>query len=227
MANNVLALIPARAGSKRVPMKNFKELNGLSLVERAAQQALAVQGIDQVVISTDRKDLVEKSVKPHDKIQIHQRSAQASSDEATAQSVIEEVLREYKAETLIYLQPTSPLRDVEDIQQALTLFNSRNFDNVVSVMTADPSLYYSMQISDDKQAKFLFPDALKARSQDLQPIYTLNGAIYISSGTYILKHKSFFSGKVGVYKMSAEKSIDIDTQEDWKRAEEQLKAGVK
>ena len=221
MSPSVLALIPARAGSKRLPMKNFKSFaRGPSLVERAVSQALDAACAHLVVVSTDRADLAQPLFSPE--VSIHQRSPHAASDVATAWDVIAEVLQSYPKtiQTLIYLQPTSPLRTAQNIRDAFDLFKSGQFTSVVSVSPCSPSALYATKVGADNSAQFLFPEMLNQRSQDLPTIYALNGAIYIASVEHLKQTHSFIKGHVGCYKMAA--SPDIDTAEDWQEAEKQV-----
>lgn len=224
----VLALVPARGGSKRVPLKNFKKLAGRTLLERTVEPALQCAEIDLVVVSTDREDLAQESLKPSAKLKIQKRSAKAADDHATAFDVIEEVLRENPGfEYLIYLQPTSPLRTQGDIQKALALFKQGDFDNVVSVMPVKSGMLFSMKKDAKGCAEFLFPESLQKRSQDLPPLFTLNGAIYVTKIENLNNDKSFFSGRVGTYEMTEAQSIDIDDENDWREAEKALSSEAK
>ncbi len=223
MSKKVLALIPARGGSKRVPLKNFKKFAGTSLLERAVHSALLCEEIDLIVVSTDREDLAKEQLDSSPNLKIQKRSAKASDDQASAFEVIEEVLKEFPGfDEIIYLQPTSPLRTAEDIKNSIEQFRIGNFDSLVSVAPIKSSLFFSMRKEADGSAQFLFPELLEKRTQDLPPVYELNGAIYISKTEKLLKEQSFFKGRVGVYEMSPAQSVDIDDESDWMAAEKIL-----
>lgn len=217
----VLAIIPARKGSKRLANKNLRDFAGKPLLNWAIESALESKGINEVLVSSDSDDLIELALK-FSTVSVHKRSEAASSDLASTFDFLSEILMNQPRDSVVVLlQPTSPLRMCSEIENALAL-HLETHKPVVSVVRNQNSPYWSFKLGAEGELISLFPDALSMRSQDLSQTYSLNGAIYIDSSDHYLAEKTFLSSGTIPYVMSEESSIDIDTLEDFNKAESEM-----
>ena len=225
----VLAIIPARGGSKRLPRKNIRNLAGKPLIAWTIQAGLNSKYIDELIVSTDDMEIYNISQQYGVKLP-YVRPAELASDNASSFAVVEHAMLYYRDKIrktfdyVLLLQPTSPLRDYADINRALELLKKENADAIISVCEMEHSpLWANTLPSDLSMANFLKDEVKEKRSQDLEKYYHLNGAIYICHTQRLLQEKTFFVKKnIFAYIMPKEKSIDIDTEWDMKLCEAQL-----
>lgn len=221
---HVTALIPARGGSKRLPRKNVKLLHGKPLIAWSIEVAKASKYIDQVIVSTDDEEIKQISEQYGAEVPFI-RPEHLSNDTASSFDVIKHAIEFLKINDenhlLILLQPTSPLRKVSDIDNALELFLAKNVDGVVSLTECEHSPLWSNSLPEDfSMQNFIRPELVGRRSQDLPKYYRLNGSIYIYQTQKLLSaNKIFYNAKVFGFLMDQSKSIDIDTFLDFKVAE--------
>lgn len=219
----VYAIIPARGGSKGLPGKNLMKLAGKSLLERAIDSAKDCLFVDITVVSSDDEEILAEAHRLD--VINHRRAPEASTDESTAAGVILDFLNNAEIEIdpsldpwIVYLQPTSPMRDSEMVEQVFDLIaKNPSAKSVVSVSRPAKSPYWSLTVENGK-LKPLFPEAYSENRQALTETYLPNGAIYCFKLSEFKKHNKFpFEGALP-YVMSEEDSIDIDTQADFDRA---------
>jgi CMP-N,N'-diacetyllegionaminic acid synthase len=222
MIKKVLAIIPARGGSKGLPRKNIINLSGKPLISWTIEASLKSKYITKTIVSSDDDEILDISKKCG--AEIIKRPNSLSGDTSTSESVVEHVInhllsRKEKFDILILLQPTSPLRTFQDIDMAFDIMNNSDSTALISGYKVD-SKFLKILVEGDKgyiggimNNKYLF-----TRRQDLPKVYDSNGAIYIVKMKDFIKNKSFMSNKTVVYNMSKEKSLDIDTSEDLERA---------
>lgn len=218
----VVAIIPARSGSKRLPMKNILTLAGKPMIAWTIIAALKSKFIDRVVVSTDDIRLRNVALDWGAEAPFL-RPEELSSDTATTDDVLLHAIEELELssdEIVILLQPTSPLRTVEDIDNSLCLLNSEGVSGVVSVCECEHSPLWSNTLPvDRKMGSFLNIEHSKARSQDLPTYFRLNGAIYAYNVSYLKKFKCrYYSNEVVAKVMSQENSVDVDTKLDFEFA---------
>lgn len=231
MEEKVLAIIPARSGSKGIKDKNIRELNGKPLIAYTIEVARESEIFEDIVVSTDSEKYAEIS-KEYGAIVPFLREENLSTDTASSLDVILDVLEKMeklgkKYETLILLQPTSPLRTVEDLKEAYNLYLKNKANAVVSVCEMEHSPLWSNTLPlDNKMDGFLKNIGNKNRQQ-LDKYYRINGAIYISNVEYFKRYKDFYYENSYAYIMSRENSIDIDEEIDFKIAEYLIKEKVK
>lgn len=220
----ILALIPARGGSKGVPRKNIKLLLDKPLIAYTIEAALQVGFVDKVIVSTDDLEIAQISREYGAEVPFL-RPYELATDEAKSIDVILHAMdwmeKEHGAFNLILLlQPTSPFRNREDIKAALDIFFKKNAKAVVSVCEAEHSPLWMNTLNDDLNMKdFIRKDILNKNRQELGKYYRINGAIYIAEWDYLKQNKTFFGDKTYAYIMPKERSIDIDTEMDFKFAE--------
>ena len=213
---SILAIIPARGGSKRLPDKNILKLAGKPMISWSIEAGLNSKYIDQVVVSSDSDEILNIS-KKYGALTI-KRPDHLASDTATSFDAIKHTIdiKYKKFDFVILLQATSPLRNHKHIDEAFVLLNKKKADAIISVTEEDHSPLWSNTLPEDgSMARFLEKDILNKRSQDLDKHYRLNGAIYICKTHKLLEEKSFFlKENIFAYTMDRGSSIDIDEKHD-------------
>jgi len=224
----ILALIPARGGSKRIPGKNIKPLGGIPLIGwtiRAAQQS----GVcDEIQVSTDDEAIADVA-RAYGAAVPGLRPMHLASDTAGSVDVALHAPDIYESEHgnldgLLLLQPTSPFRSAETIRKAIQFFREGDPRRpVVSVSPASCHPAWSFRITDSGMEPFLGWDSIFRRSQELDEAWTLNGAIYIISPEQLRMTGRFLTHDTRPFLIdSVREALDIDTPEDWMHAEASL-----
>lgn len=222
----VLCTICARGGSKGVKNKNIKLINSKPLIAYTIEQAKATNLFEHVVISTDSDEIADISKKYGAEV-FFKRDAKMASDSAGKLEVIRDAFirsEEHYSEKfdyLIDLDATSPLRDVQDIIDSFKQFLEANNDNLITAMPSRRSPYFNLIEQDDKGRVFVSKSLNETilRRQDSPKTYDMNASIYIWKRETILHQKSVFLEKTGLYVMPEERSIDIDSELDFKFVE--------
>lgn len=217
-----LAIIPARAGSKGLADKNIRDLAGKPLILHSLEAARNSGLFHRILLSTDSQSYADMAEAAGFQVPFL-RSPEASSDEATSFTVIDEVIENLKVmgesyDLFCLLQPTSPLRDEEDIKASWALFLEKEARQVVSLCPAEHSPALVNPLKEDGSLEgFLKPGV--GRRQDLTPHFRLNGAIYWSYVADYLAGGSFFLKGSYAYIMPKERSVDIDDDLDFALAQ--------
>ena len=225
-----LAIIPARGGSKRLPRKNVLDLNGKPLIAWSIEAGRKSKYVDEVMVTTDDDEIINVSRKFGATVPFV-RPEKLADDFATRPEVIKHTIEYYKShlkkefDYLIFLQPTSPLRDEKDVDSAIEFIFEKNTDAVVSVCEVEHPVHWSGILPQDKNmSNFLSNVAVQSRSQDFDKYYRLNGAIYICDIAKFLEEGCIFlKENIFAYEMAQEKSVDIDTLMDFRIAEVMMK----
>ena len=226
----ILALIPARGGSKGLPGKNIKVLLGRPLIAWAIESAKKNKYIDRIIVSTDSEDIAEISKKYGAEVPFI-RPEYLALDKSKMIDIIIYALNylEEKGDCydlVLLLQPTSPLRIARDIDESIKLLFTKRAKAVVSVSQINH--YWSNTLPENGCMKdFLKPELLNKNRQELPILYEINGAIYLAYCRYLKKNNSFFGNETYAYKMPVERSIDIDTEFDFKIAQFLIKNETK
>lgn len=221
---HVTALIPARGGSKRLPRKNVKTLSGKPLIAWTIEAAQNSKYIDSVIVSTD--DIEIKNISENFGATVpFLRPESLSDDTASSFDVIQHAIQFLKIygenNLIVLLQPTSPLRTVEELDDALAFFMHKDAKGVVSISECEHSPLWANVLPDDaSMAHFIRPEVQGKRSQDLEKFYRLNGSIYIYQTQDLVKNKQFFyHDNVYGFETLLRNSVDIDTELDFLIAE--------
>jgi len=221
----ILAVITARGGSKGIPQKNIRPLLGKPLIAYTIQAALQSKTLNKIIVSTDDEDIANVSKQYGAEVPFL-RPKDLATDTATSLSVLQHAVRYlaekegYLADIIVCLQPTSPMRSAEDIDQAVTLCTSTSSDSVVSLCQAEHHPYWMKKVVGDRVYPLMEVDNDKyPRRQDLPPAYQLNGAIYVTGRKILLEKERILGENTLAYIMPQERSIDIDTLIDFKLAE--------
>ncbi|MCG6261977.1 acylneuraminate cytidylyltransferase family protein [Vibrio vulnificus] len=225
----ILAITPARGGSKRLPGKNIKNLNGKPLIQWTIDAALAVQEIARVMVTTDCDEIAEIAKQAGAEVPFI-RPPELATDTSSSTDVIRHALDFYRAEGeefdfVLLLQPTSPIRSADDIRHAIEQLKAHTADAVVSVCPCDHSPLWANTLPDDRSmADFIRHEVSQLRSQDLPDYYRINGAIYLTKVSRFYQENSLFlSSNIFAYVMNNESSVDIDHELDFLIAETVLK----
>lgn len=217
-----IATVCARGGSKGLPGKNILDFAGRPLIAHTIAQALACPGIDGVYVSTDDPAIAEAARGAGAQVPFL-RPAELATDEAGKLPVIEHLVRQLEGQgravaTVVDLQPTSPLRDAQDIAQALSLRDRAPL--VVSVCEARDNPYFNLVERQADGLVTLSKGGGSARRQDTPAVYALNGAIYVwhRAALATASAQGLWSVPIAPYVMPRWKSVDIDDREDFDQA---------
>jgi len=220
-----LAIIPARGGSKRLPNKNILPLAGKPMLLWTIESAMQSKYLDEIILSTDSDDIIK--VVENYKIKTIKRPLELASDTAKTVDVVNHVIENINKEYdfIVLLQPTSPLRTSNHIDEAIEQLIKLNADAIISVTEVDHSpLWCNILPESLSMENFISEDIKHKRSQDLPKFYRLNGAIYICKTKKFIEEDTFFlQENVYAYIMDKKSSIDIDEELDFKLAEIILK----
>ena len=215
MGSNIIAIIPARGGSKGIPRKNIRLLAGKPLIAYSIETALKSKYINRVVVSTEDDEIAEISKKYG--AEVIERPEELATDSAPTEPVIEHVLERlkeqeyYKPDLIILLQPTSPLRTGKHIDEALDMFSKGHFNSVLSVC---PSHAFIWKMKESGAYPINYDFKNRHRRQDKEPEYRENGAIYITKCEVLMGQGCILNEKIGLYSMPEVFSIEIDTDFD-------------
>ncbi|MGE5552025.1 MAG: cytidylyltransferase domain-containing protein [Bacteroidota bacterium] len=227
MATQVLALIPARGGSKSIPRKNLQFLHGLPLIAHTIKTAIDAASINRVVVSTDDAEIADRSREYG--AEVLMRPAHLAGDETPMAVVVRYTLDQlketerYAPDVLVLLQPTSPLRDADDVERAMQLFHQNDCAALVSVTPVKHHPSWMYTLTGNRLQPFLETE-LPSRRQELTPLYCLNGAIYVIRSAEFYRGNSLVPPGACAFIMSAEHSLDIDEPGDLVVAEAILRA---
>lgn len=213
-----IAIITARSGSKGLPNKNVLFANGKPLMAYSIEAALESGEFEKIIVSTDSQEYID--LLSHYPIEFVKRSAELASDKASSFVVIEDVLNKYQHldfDYFVLLQPTSPLRTAQHIQEANAKLEQHfdKFDFLVSVSDAHKPTTLTREIDEDESLKNFKLDYSNYARQQYHPEYSPNGAIFSAKPQAYLKQKHFYGEKCIAYFMNKDVSVDIDDRLDF------------
>ena len=218
----MLALVPARGGSKGLPGKNLAIFNGLPLVAHTVGTALEANLVDRVFVSTDC-DKIQAAALDAGASSLGLRPAHLAADESAAIDVyihfLDEIERKFgtRLDSILILQPTSPLRLSLDVDRAIELFERTKADSVVAYTESKQPLSWHKKVDGDGKLISIFEES-KLNRQHYERTFYPNGAIYIFK-TALLRSGHYYSEASYAYVMPWERSIDIDFEADLNLAE--------
>lgn len=220
---NNIAIIPARSGSKGLKNKNIKELKGKPLMAYTIETALKSNQFEKVMVSTDSAEYAEIACSFGAEVPFL-RSKETSSDVAGSWDVVSEVLTKYRElgirfDMICLLQPTSPLRTVEDIHNAYYMLEEKKADAITSVCEVEHSPLWTMKLPPDRSMIEFRKKNNSIPRQQLDQFYRLNGAIYIRKVFYQKDKIEIVDFNEYAYIMPKKNSVDIDTIDDFEYAE--------
>jgi len=220
LGKKFVAFIPARSGSKRLPKKNIKDLCGKPLVEWTIDAAKNSKYLDKIYVSSDDEKINKISIKKN--ISILDRPQNLSSDKSKMVDLIDFLIKSIPEDFdyFVLLQPTSPLRNSDHIDEAIETLIEKRGNAIVSLSRAQHTPLWCHPIRKNGRIDSFLPNEIKnAQSQDLKEFFCLNGAIYIVNIEIFLEQKTFFPSKTFPFVMEEKYSIDIDNEFDFAFAE--------
>lgn len=223
----ILALIPARGGSKRIPRKNIRRLGKKPLIIWSIDVAKGVPEICDILVSTDDVEIAEISKAAGANVP-WLRPLHLATDVATTIDVCMHALEWYEKEHghvdgLLLLQPTSPLRTKKIIKEGIKLFASAESSAIIGFSLASAHPNWCFKFEENKIIPYIDSSGFRLRSQDLQNAYIVDGSFYLASPSYLKKNQSFYGQNI-IPLINSEPliTIDIDDEWDWFLAEKYL-----
>jgi len=218
---NFICLILARKGSKRIKNKNIIKINKKPLIEYTINAATKIMPHENIFVSTNDEQIIKISKKK--KIEFIQRPNNLCKDNSSSESgiihAINIIKKKKKVDHIIFLQPTSPLRDENDIINCVEKYKRNNLDSIFSAYKAKRFIW----TKDKRLSSLTFNHKKRERSQNLQDLIIENGAIFIFNVKKFLKFKNRIFGKFDYFEMEEMKSFDIDDIKDLKIVKKLLK----
>jgi len=210
----IIAIIPARGGSRGIPKKNIKEIAGKPLIAWTIIPALKSKYLDRVIVSTDDKEIA--NISRERGVEVIERPRELAGDKSEIIELIPPLLEVLKRENyipdvIVILQPTSPLRLACHIDESIEIFFKGKHDSLISVC---PSHVFIYRTEENKAFPVNCDFKKRQRRQDIKPAYRENGAIYILERENLMKEKTIPNGEVGLYIMPEENSFEIDEEFD-------------
>jgi CMP-N-acetylneuraminic acid synthetase len=222
----VLGLIPARGGSKGVPRKNIKSLYGRPLLAYTAEAALAARRLSRVILSTEDEEIAEVGRSCGLEVPFL-RPIELARDETPMLPVAQHAVRLLEErgdhfDAICLLQPTNPLRSPDDIDACIELLESGGGDAVVTTLRVPDEYNPHWVYFPDSQGWLRLSageDSPIPRRQELPPAFHREGSVYVTRRETLMERNSFYGARLLGYEMNPNRSVNIDTVEDWRRAE--------
>lgn len=227
----VLGVIPARGGSKGVPRKNLKKLAGRPLLRYTAEAALAATRLSRVVLTTENEEIARIGRQCGLDVPFL-RPDSLAQDETPMLPVIQHCVRTLEEagdryDAICLLQPTTPLRRAEDIDNCIRLLAESDADSVISMLPVPLELNPHWVWFSDSNGYLRIAtgeDSPIPRRQDLPAAWHREGSIYVTRRDILIERNTLYGIRTIGYLMDPEKSVNIDTPEDWERAERMIEA---
>lgn len=224
-----VAIIPARGGSKGLPKKNIRPFCGKPLIAWSIEQALQAKDIDSVWVTSDSDEILKASeafgAKPI--LRPPEISGDTASSESAWLHAVEYVLaQEVKAETVLAIQCTSPIREASDFSKAIEDFQSSEFDSMLSVSELNTFFIWERDAGKETFHSANYDHRKRPRRQDLPERVLENGSFYLFKAQPFLKEKNRLFGRIGVHKMEFWKGFEIDTLEEFEFCEMVMKRNL-
>ncbi|MBN1293328.1 MAG: acylneuraminate cytidylyltransferase family protein [Candidatus Latescibacteria bacterium] len=226
----ILGLVPARGGSKGVPGKNIRLVNGKPLIVHAIECGKSCPSINRIIISTDNEEFAAIAKKAGAEVPF-MRPSHLALDTTPMLSVLEHALSTMEkicdccVEAIVLLDPTAPLRKREDVEGAIALFKQGGADTIVSGNEAHRNPFFNMVSVDSDGFVHLVidPGSPIGRRQDAPKVYDLNTVVWIFSRKSIMEEKARIAKRTKIYIVPPERAIDLDTEMDFIFLETMLK----
>ena len=224
----LLAIIPARGGSKGIRLKNLRKINGISLIGHIGKLVKKIKFIDLSLVSSDHPRML-KEAKKYSLSVLFKRPKKISGDKIGDFDVIKHSLlmaereRKIKYDIILFFQPTSPLRKIIDIKKVLDIIINKKYDSVWSVSPVDLKNHYKKKLKiKNNKLQFVYHYGGKiVRRQELDQTYYRNGVVYAFTRNCILKKQKLLTDNSG-YHIIRSKQISIDTIKDIKEVKKYL-----
>ena len=211
--NRILAVVPARGGSKGIPHKNIAKVRGKELLVYTLDAAKASKYIDEIIVSTD--DIMIEQVAVRENVKVLRRPKELAQDKSKTIDVLLHVIENINNgfDYLVLLQPTQPLRTAEHIDRAIELMIDENYPSLLSVSPVKDHPILIRQMDVNRKLTPMFACNSTVRRQDFPDYYVVNGAIYINKISDLNSESSLNDNLYG-YEMTSEFDLDIDEPRD-------------
>ena len=224
----MVALLPARGGSKGLPKKNLRSLAGKPLIIWTIEAAQKSQQIDHIVLSTDDKEIADICRSTGIDIPFMRPKELAQDDSIAIDNYIYTIDRlnnayNYNYNEFSVLLPTTPLRNSFDIDGAISVFHENNADSVISVSRLHFPVDWILNLNEDNTININKNKNLMMNRQKYKQSYLPNGGIYVLRNELLKKNRSYYSKYTFPFIMPHERSVDIDSENDFVYAEYLLK----
>lgn len=213
-AQAVLAVIPARGGSKGLPGKNIRQAGGKPLIAWTIEAARGARLVDRVILSSDDAAIIAVAREWGCEAPFVREARLAGDETPTIEVVLDALARLPGYPWVVLLQPTSPLRTAADVDGAIARCAALGAPSCVSVCPARESPYWMYTLAEGSRLAPLLPAGMPTRRQDLPAVYSLNGAVYVARADWLARERKFVTTETVAYEMPAERSLDIDTESD-------------
>ena len=220
----ILCIIPARSGSKGIPGKNIKPLCGKPLIAYSIEQALQINLIDRIIVSTDDEKIAETSTRFGAEVPFI-RPQHLATDEASTLDVLLHTIEwcknkeAHSFDIILLLHANAPLRNIEDIRKCIGILVDQKADNVFSVSPARNNPYYNMIELNGKEQVALTKEGHFSSRQSAPLVYDMNSSIYTWWTDILVEKQTLFLPKTKIHIMPRERSVDIDEPIDFRFAE--------
>lgn len=222
---NVLGVIPARGGSKRLPGKNILPINGMPMIGWTIKAAIDSEVFEDVIVYTDSEEISRIAIELGALVPFLREPADADdftpSSIATLNALVRfEEVSGKKYDYVAQLMANCPCRDSDDIAQAFEHFIKNNVEfQISSFKFGWMNPWWAMRLESDFSPKPLFQEALSSRSQDLDSLYCPTGAVWFAKKDALIQARTFYGENYKLYPMNWMSAVDIDDQEDFEMAE--------
>ncbi|TDL76496.1 cytidylyltransferase domain-containing protein [Peribacillus frigoritolerans] len=215
----ILAIIPARGGSKGIPGKNIRPLAGKPLLAWTIEEAKKSRYIDRLVLSSEDSEIIEAARKYGCEVPFIRPKELALDQSSNADVILHSLQHLDGYDWVMQLQPTSPFRSANDIDQCIEYCIKKKADACLSVTETEKSPFWMYFMDQDAKLKKVIDSNKTAMNrQELPDVFSVNGAIYLAKCKWFKRNKSFLSKKTIGFKMPKERSLDIDTEWDFRLA---------
>ena len=215
MKNKIIAMIPARLGSQRIPKKNIRIMVDKPLIDYPIDLCLESKLFNEIWINTE-SELLGKHAE-HKGIKFHKRPSELASNTATNRDFMYEFLLNHECDYVVMVNPTSPLLNMNTLCNFINFINTNTYDTIMSVISEKAEVIFN-----NKPLNFSFEK--KVNSQDLEPINKIIWALTAwKRDSFISLQENgqnpVFGGKLGMFEIPKDESCDLDYEDDWKIAE--------
>lgn len=221
-----IVFIPARGGSKSIPLKNIKDFCGKALIQWIIDAAEKSEEVDKIIVSTDSQQIKEKALETQsNKLKVITRSAASATDEASTEMALIEYLETDQtlsgSDIVILAQLTSPWTLSRHFDEALKIYFEKKYDSMLSVVPTHAFQWNALG------APLNYDYLNRPRRQNMEQVFQENGAFYINRVANIRKYNNRLSGRIGLYPMHKYTGLELDEPEDWLLAENMMKIYLK
>lgn len=218
----ILGLIPARGGSKSVPGKNLRPVAGKPLIAWTIESAHKSKYLDRVILSSEDSSIIKSAEKYGCEVPFVRPDDLAKDDTPTNEVIIHAINSLENYDFVVAMQVTSPLVTEEDIDSCIKKCIDENANACISACEPDKSPYWMFKMEKEVLVPVFGKEYLNKRRQELPSVYIPNGAVFVANCSWFKKNRSFYSDSTVGYIMPRERSIDLDTEFDFKLLETYL-----